>query len=97
MIPPVIDAQRKLRHILDSHHPLCREDAVWVLEYMKKKVAEEDPHLLALSQPRLLQNFRFFAEVAMQLIHRRPVCDHEADRIRNWLSEASYGMLDERT
>lgn len=90
-LPP---AKLKLKQMLDPQYPLCRDDVIWMLDYMKKKVAEEDPHLLGLSQPRLLQNFRFFAEVALQLIHRRPVCDHEADRIRKWLKEAFYEIIE---
>lgn len=89
--------QRKLEQILSPHHPLCKEDVIWMLEYMKKKVAEEDPHLLGLSQPRLLQNFRCFAEIALQLIHHRPVCDHEMDGIRKWLQEASFGLGEEQS
>lgn len=56
-------------------------------------MADEDPALLGLSQPRLLKNFRFFAEITMQLVHRHNACVEEANRLREWLSEASYGLL----
>lgn len=78
----------RLEQILHPNHPLCRDDVVWVLELIKKRVAEEDPALLDLPQPRLLKNFQYFAETAMMLIHRRPVYDQELDRIRIWMREA---------
>ncbi len=89
---PADTTNRKLQSILDPGRPLCREDIVWMLEYIKKKVADEDPRLLELSQPRLLQNFRYFAETAMLLIHRKSFFDQEADRLKTWLYEASYGL-----
>lgn len=93
-------AQRKqhrsrLEQILNPNHPLCKEDVVWALEYVKKKVAEQDPRLLSLSQPRLLRNFQFFAEAATMLMHRSPGYIHEAERLRASLREAAYGLLGE--
>jgi hypothetical protein len=85
-------AQQKLESILDPSRPLTREDAVWILEYIKKKVAEEDPKLLDLTQPRLMQNFRYFAEIALMLIQRRNGFDQEADRLKRWVTEASFGL-----
>lgn len=85
-------ALNRINRILDPDHPLCRGDVVWILEFIKKKVADEDPALLELSQPRLMQNFHFFAEVAMSLIHRRHYCDQEADHLREWLRQAVYGL-----
>ncbi|MCS7459395.1 hypothetical protein N0M98_04520 [Paenibacillus doosanensis] len=85
-------AQRKLEQILDPAHPLCRDDVVWILEFIKKKVAEEDPALADLSQPRLLQNFRYFAEISLMLIQRRNGFDQEADRLKDWIYEASFGL-----
>ncbi|MFD0680413.1 MULTISPECIES: hypothetical protein [unclassified Paenibacillus] len=85
-------AQRKLEQILNPAHTLCKEDVVWILEFIKKKVAEEDPHLMELSQPRLMQNFRYFADISLMLIQRRNGFDQEADRLKNWISEATYGL-----
>lgn len=82
----------KLDQIMDPTRPLCKEDVVWMLELIKKKVAEQDPKLLELSQPRLLENFRYFAEIALMLIHRRNVFDQDTDRLKCWLSEASFGL-----
>ncbi|WP_051250903.1 hypothetical protein [Paenibacillus harenae] len=84
--------EKRIHRILDPDHPLCREDVIWMLEFIKKKVADEDPAILDLSQPRLMQNFHFFAEAAMSLIHRRHYYDQEADRLRDWLREAAYGL-----
>ncbi|CAH0120055.1 MULTISPECIES: hypothetical protein [unclassified Paenibacillus] len=83
---------RRLERIFDPDHPLCKEDVVWILEYIKKKVADEDPSLLDLSQPRLLKNFHCFAEVALSLIHRRTVYDQEIDGLRSYLAEAVHGL-----
>ncbi|WP_072328844.1 MULTISPECIES: hypothetical protein [unclassified Paenibacillus] len=87
----------KLDQIMDPSRPLCKEEIVWILEYIKKKVAEEDPNLMDLSQPRLLQNFRYFAEIALMLIQRRNGFDQEADRLKSWLQEASHGLHPSRT
>lgn len=95
MMPSVDPARKRLESIMDPHQTLTREDIVWVLEWIKKKVADEDPALLGLSQPRLLTNFHFFAETAMLLIHRRSNYAAEVDRLRQWLREASYGLVTE--
>ncbi|WP_168121996.1 hypothetical protein [Paenibacillus sp. HB172176] len=83
----------KLKAIMDPEYPLTRSDVVWMLGYIKKRVADADPLLTDLSQPRLLQNFLYFAEIAMSLIQRRNACDQEADRMREWLRQAAYGLL----
>ena len=84
--------EQKLSQLLNPSHDLCRDDVVWILEYVKKKVAERDPRLLGLSQPRLLANFQYFAQIALMLIHRRSQFDNETDRIKLWVSEATYGL-----
>jgi hypothetical protein len=84
--------QRKFEQLHDPAHSLCREDLIWILEFVKKKVAEGDPHLMELPQPRLLQNFRYFAEIALMLIHQRARFDQEADRLISWIAEATYGL-----
>ncbi|MFD0587966.1 hypothetical protein ACFQZE_08110 [Paenibacillus sp. GCM10027627] len=89
-------AKLRIGQILDPEHPLCRDDVVWMLGYIKKKVADEDPLLLGLSQPRLMQNFLNFAEASMALIGRRHYCDQEASRLRHWLKEAAHGLIPEK-
>lgn len=91
-MPPPHPTQTHIDRILNPDYPLCRADVVWMLEYIKKKVADEDPALLDLTQPRLLQIFHYFAEAAMSLINRKHYCDQEADRLRDWLREAAYGI-----
>jgi hypothetical protein len=91
-VPQTNLAEIKLQQILEPDRPLCKEDVVWVLEYIKKKVTEEDPKLSDLSQPRLMQNFRYFAEISLMLIQRRNGFDQEADRLKEWVHEASYGL-----
>ncbi|RJE90611.1 hypothetical protein D3P07_00430 [Paenibacillus sp. 1011MAR3C5] len=88
--------QKRIDLILDPGHPLCRDDVVWMLGYIKKKVADEDPSLMSLSQPRLMQNFLYFAEASMALIQRRHYCDQEADRLRLWLMQAAHGLIQDR-
>jgi hypothetical protein len=83
---------QRLDRIFDPNHSLCREDIIYVLELIKKRVADEDPNLLDLSQPRLLLNFQYFAEVAMLLIHRRTVYDQEINQLRQQLMEAVHGI-----
>ncbi|SFD61180.1 hypothetical protein SAMN05216378_0646 [Paenibacillus catalpae] len=82
----------RIDRILSNDHPLCREDVVWMLEFIKKKVADGDPALRDLSQPRLLKNFHYFAEASMLLIRSKHYSDQEATRLRNCLIEASYGL-----
>lgn len=84
--------QNRLQQILHPDHTLKRDDVVWVLDYIKKKVADKDPKLLTLPQPRLLENFHCFAEVAMKLIHHHSFYDQEFERLKRYLKEALYGL-----
>lgn len=83
----------KIQQILDPTYPLSRDDVVWMLGYITKKVADQDPAILSLSQPRLLQNFHAYAEAAMALISRRSSSEQEAERLRSWLREALHGII----
>jgi hypothetical protein len=85
--------QGKWEQLLHPSHELCRADVIWVLEYIKKKVAEENPALLGLSQPRLLTSFRCYAEIAMMLIYRHNAFDQDQARLKELLREAAYGLL----
>ncbi|EGL18926.1 hypothetical protein HMPREF9413_3210 [Paenibacillus sp. HGF7] len=84
----------RLSQMLQPSYMLCRDDVVWALEFIRKKMAEQDPRLKELTQPRLLKNFESFAEVSMMLVHRRSAFDQEADRIKSCLKEASYGLFE---
>lgn len=87
----------RLELILSSDHPLTKEDVIWVLEVVKKKVADGDPRLLDLDQPRLLRNFQHYAEASLMLQNRRSSYGQEADRLRICLREAAYGLFDPST
>lgn len=89
---PADSTTKRLEQIVNPDHVLCKEDIVWVLEFIKKKVADEDPMLLNLPQPRLLKNFYFFAEVAMILIHKKYNGEQEVDQLKKWIEEATYGL-----
>ncbi|MWC26770.1 hypothetical protein [Paenibacillus sp. MMS18-CY102] len=84
-------ASKRLNRLLDHSYPLCREDVIWVLEYIKKKLADADPKLMDLSQPHLVKAFHSFAEASMSLIQRKHG-DHEVDRLRRWLTDAVEGL-----
>lgn len=91
-VPCTDRIQRKIERILSPAHSLCRDDVVWMLEYIKNQVADEDPSLMQLTQQRLLRNFRYFAEVALMMIHRHHGNDQEVDRLKTWIAEAAYGL-----
>jgi len=82
----------RLNKILSPSHTLKRDDVIWVLDYIKKKVADKDPVLMTLPQPRLVENFQYFAEVAMMLLHRNSFYDQELERLKSYLKEALYGL-----
>lgn len=83
----------RIARILDPKQQLCREDVLWMLEYIKKKVADEDSALTELSQPRLVKNFHYFAEAAMCMLQPAHGSAQDADRLRRYLREASHGLL----
>lgn len=87
------DSRTKLARITGPDAVLRREDIIWTLEYVKKKVADKDPNLLELSQPRLLENFHAFADIAMLLIHKGSG-NLEHDRLKSMLLQAAYGLGD---
>jgi hypothetical protein len=83
---PLLNLTRlKFEQLSHPAHPLCREDVIWMLELIKKMVAEPDPHLMDLTQPQLLQHFHEFAEVAMKLIYRRPSYYIETEKLKAWI------------
>lgn len=84
--------RRKFQTIMDPYYSLRREDIVWMLEYIKKKVADADPHLLNLTKPRLLSNHYYFAKVSLMLIQKQNGAQQEMAQIKKWLAEATYGL-----
>lgn len=89
-------AEKRLRLILDSNIGLCREDAIWALDYIRKKVADGAPVLQELPQPRLMKNYQSFAEAAMSLLLSPRSGPLEAERLRSRLREALYGLIPDR-
>lgn len=86
--------RQRIHNILYTDTPLVRKDVIWMLMWIKKNVAEGVPALRELPQPRLLTNFHYFSEAAMALANQRPGCEDEMARIRSWLIEASYGLVE---
>ncbi|TYP72707.1 hypothetical protein [Paenibacillus methanolicus] len=86
-------ARNRFDRMLSPEYPLCREDVVWMLEYIKKKMADEAPVLSSLPQPVLLKSFQGYVEAAMILIKQRGGSGPEADRLRSCLQAAADGFL----
>jgi len=92
-LPASPSHRRRWEQITDPNGVLHRDDLIWLLEYVKVKIAEPDPELLELPPQRLLVNFRAFAELALLLIHGAGVLHGPGtDGIKRWIREAGYGM-----
>lgn len=85
---------KRISQILDSSRPLCREDIIWVLHYVQKKVASKDPALLDLSKPQLLQTFAKYSEAAMLLLGSKTHVHIDNDGIRACLADLLNGLKD---
>lgn len=79
--------EQPLRHLLDPSYPLCREDVLWALGFIKKKVADGAPDWSGLDRPQLLARFACFADMALLLLHRRSPSSQETACLREMLSE----------
>ncbi|HEX7057726.1 MAG TPA: hypothetical protein VF260_11130 [Bacilli bacterium] len=86
------EAIKHFSRLSDAFHPISKDDCIWALEYVKKKVAEEDPNLLGLSQPRLLKNFSAFADAALTLLSQTGKSEWEAENLRRSVLEAAFGI-----
>jgi len=91
------EVQRHISNLLDADHPLCRNDVIWLLQYIKKRVADEDPALLDIPQLRLIQAFHAYAEAALCLIQRGNNNSLDANQMRKWLAEASSIVLSDES
>lgn len=76
-----------LRRLLDPDYPLCREDLIWALDYIKRKVADGAPEWTGLDRPRLLAHFAAYANLAMHLLHRQSLCGEDAEQLRAMLMD----------
>ncbi|RAP78077.1 hypothetical protein [Paenibacillus montanisoli] len=91
--PEPFSVQYRVDRIFNPDYPLSREDVLWTLEYMKKKMADEAPELLSLPQPLLLKKFQSFAEASLLLLkQQRSVCGQESDRLRQCLQDVIRGL-----
>lgn len=77
---PIADVP--LRRLLDSTQPFCREDVLWALHAMKRKLAEGAPEWSGLDRPELLACFSCFAEMSLLLLHRQTPGHPETERFR---------------
>jgi len=84
---PQPPSEQPLRRLLDPSHPLQREDVLWALGFIKKKVADGAPEWSGLDRPQLLAHFACFADMALLLLHRRSPSSRETDCFRAMLSE----------
>ncbi|QJC52421.1 hypothetical protein HGI30_13175 [Paenibacillus albicereus] len=89
-------AERKMSRIVGSGEMLSREDVIWALDYIRKKVADGAPALQGLPQPRWLTCFGGFAEASMSLLRSPRIGPLEADRLRRNLREALEALQPER-
>ncbi|TMV18881.1 hypothetical protein FE781_02120 [Paenibacillus thermoaerophilus] len=85
--------RRRIERLLDPSGSLTREDVVWLLDYVRQKMAEGLPHLQQLPQPRLLAHFQAYADIALWLVHRRSFHDQDAARLKRLLHDAAFGLL----
>ncbi|NMO94696.1 hypothetical protein [Paenibacillus lemnae] len=83
---------KRLRQILDPSHPLCREDIIWVLHYVQKKVASKDPALQDLSKPQLLQSYAGYCQTVMSLLGGTRPVHSGSDEIRACLLDIVNGL-----
>jgi hypothetical protein len=87
-------AGSRIDRILDPARPACREDLVWLLHAVKKKVADGDPALQGLPRPQLIALFRDFAEAALVLLGGRTCAADELERARLRLADAVVMLYD---
>jgi len=89
-------AGRRIDRIRDPARPACREDLVWLLHAVKKKVADGAPALQDLPRPHLIALFRDFAEAALVLLNGRTCTADELERARRSLADAVVMLYDRR-
>ncbi|WP_195572884.1 methyltransferase [Paenibacillus sp. 1001270B_150601_E10] len=82
----------RMERILDPQHTLCRDDILWVLNMVKNQLASNQASVIQLGAERLARNYRYYAEVAVIMLHRSRLQDSESDRLRLYLQEAAHGL-----
>lgn len=87
-------AGSRIDRIRDPARPACRDDLIWLLHTVKKKVADGAPALQELPRPQLIALFRDFAEAALVLLHGRTCTADELERARRSLADAVAMLYD---
>lgn len=82
----------KWTKIMDENTVLCRDDVIWMLDYVKQRLAAKHSHAFHISQDRWLHHFKTFANTAMMLLHDHRFCDQDMQRIKQQLYEASIEL-----
>ena len=86
--------QHKLKQILHPSHELCREDIIWILEFIGQTLKKGNPRLYEWPPARILDHFRNYAEIALMMIHQRAITDQEPQRIKSLIAEAVHGFYE---
>ncbi|MBO9608261.1 MAG: hypothetical protein J7639_20045 [Paenibacillaceae bacterium] len=94
-VPVAEAALRKLERLTQSDYSICREEAVWLLEYMRASLAGDPATPVQdRSAAQWKQQFRCFADVALLLIRRGlSPSDLEIERLKAELREQSRVAL----
>ncbi|MCC3372947.1 hypothetical protein [Cohnella sp. REN36] len=82
-----LPASDMLRRLQTPDYPLCREDVLWALDYIKHKVADGAPEWSELDRPQLLAHFACYASLAMRLVQRQSLCGEDAACLRAMLAD----------
>jgi hypothetical protein len=87
----VTSMQEKLDSYLEKD-ALTRSEVIWVLDYIKDQIHQDDPMIWGLSKNRLIANFYYYGKISSLLLHQWEKNDQEMDRLTQWLREAAYGL-----
>ncbi|MCM3784277.1 hypothetical protein M3231_14930 [Neobacillus mesonae] len=85
----------RISRIFERGHVICRNDVLLVLHYVQQKVASEDPLIMNLPKPRLIESFQYFSEASLLLLNEHAAHHYTQERLRKCLKEALYGLYEE--
>ncbi|EPY08758.1 methyltransferase [Paenibacillus sp. E194] len=83
----------RLARIMDSNHPLCREDIVWALNVIKQQLTDHPDKWAMLEPNQLVRRFHSYAEISSLLVYSSSY-GQESDRIRKYLAELVSGLYE---
>ncbi|WDH81472.1 MULTISPECIES: hypothetical protein [Paenibacillus] len=87
----------RIARIFQTGHVICRDDVLFVLHYVQQKVASEDPLLVDLPKPRLIQSFQYFSEASLLLLDEHASHHCTQERLKKCLKEALFGLYEEHS